>query len=179
MWKKEYAERRRRKYQESEAERERRRLQGRSSEANKVYMKTYYKNNGSKFKRTRQQQDVVNQRRRERYRNDPEFRERAKQAAKETRVRNPRTRLKQLLREYGMTIEQYENLVLKQNGVCAICKGKSSGDKRSSRLFIDHCHKTGKVRGLLCSPCNLGIGKLRDDPKVLRNAARYLEKSRD
>lgn len=73
---------------------------------------------------------------------------------------------KERVREHGLT--DSEANALKENASCAIC---SSTD----RLVIDHCHATGVVRGVLCSECNLGVGKFRDSPDLLRNAAHYLE----
>lgn len=61
-----------------------------------------------------------------------------------------------------------------QNHRCAICGGERTGP--GTRLHIDHCHKTGKVRGLLCSKCNTVIGLAGEDPVRLMNAALYLEK---
>lgn len=86
------------------------------------------------------------------------------------------------LKKFGLTVEQYEEMFILQNGVCAIC-GKpevkkqattKGGAKKTSRLCVDHDHKSGKVRGLLCYRCNTGIGKLNDDPELLRKASRYL-----
>ena len=74
-----------------------------------------------------------------------------------------------LKRVYGLTEEQYDILLETQGGRCAICK--TSPDKR--RLVVDYCHSSGRVRGLLCDACNLGLGKFRDDPKILQEAARY------
>jgi predicted nucleic-acid-binding Zn-ribbon protein len=72
-------------------------------------------------------------------------------------------------REYGLTEEEYNNMVLSQNNMCAIC------NKPSERtLHIDHDHVTGRVRGLLCSNCNLGIGLLQEDLVVLNRAIEYL-----
>ena len=72
-------------------------------------------------------------------------------------------------REYGLTEEEYNNMVLSQNNMCAIC------NKPSDRtLHIDHDHVTGKVRGLLCFNCNLGIGLLQEDLVVLNRAIEYL-----
>ena len=62
-----------------------------------------------------------------------------------------------------------------QNGLCLICKI----DLTHRKVNIDHCHKTGKVRGLLCVNCNLGIGNLREDPCILYSAFRYLNDFRD
>lgn len=70
---------------------------------------------------------------------------------------------------YGLTNEQYDEMLLVQNGVCAIC---GQTDKRK-RLAVDHCHDTGRIRGLLCSQCNVAIGALHNQD-LLDNAAEYL-----
>lgn len=80
--------------------------------------------------------------------------------------RRVRTRLK-----YGMS---YEEAVDRFGERCGICGSSSARDGRSTRLCIDHDHETGDVRGLLCGPCNRGIGYLADDPERLDAAARYL-----
>ncbi len=77
------------------------------------------------------------------------------------------------LATYGLSLEEYDILLLAQGGVCAIC-GKSQSGKRKMRLCVDHSHKTGQVRGLLCEKCNVGLGSFRDDPELLVRAARYL-----
>jgi len=85
--------------------------------------------------------------------------------------------------KYGMTLAEYDTLLLKQKEVCAICKRaernriKAGGVLRS--LAVDHDHETGVVRGLLCSSCNRGLGKFGDDPNRLRSAAEYLELSKE
>jgi hypothetical protein len=79
--------------------------------------------------------------------------------------------LKYKLQEHGLTLEQFQALLTKQNGVCAIC----GSDNEGKRLAVDHDHATEKVRGLLCSPCNFMLGSARDQSSVLRNAANYLE----
>lgn len=76
---------------------------------------------------------------------------------------------------YGITIEEYNSMLKNQNGRCKICSTLETGRKLSARLSVDHCHKTGKVRGLLCFHCNSGLGKFKDNPKVLENAIQYLE----
>jgi len=75
-----------------------------------------------------------------------------------------------LAKKYGMTEADYEHLLNAQNGCCAICSERE-------RLYIDHDHATGRVRGLLCNLCNLAIGKFRDSPMVLRAAAAYIERT--
>lgn len=77
-----------------------------------------------------------------------------------------------LKRSYGISLEDFEILLKKQNGVCKICTQSCS---RHSRLSVDHCHSTGVIRGLLCDRCNTGIGKFEDNPELLRKAAEYLE----
>ena len=72
-------------------------------------------------------------------------------------------------REYGLTEEEYNSMVLKQNNICAICNKYSE-----KTLFIDHNHETGKVRGLLCSNCNTGIGLFKEDIVSLSRAIDYL-----
>lgn len=83
------------------------------------------------------------------------------------------------LRQYGLTVETYEALVLAQSGLCAICQHPERGiDARTGeprRLAVDHDHRTGRVRGLLCLRCNQAIGQFADDPAVLHRAILYLE----
>ena len=81
---------------------------------------------------------------------------------------------------YGLTREDYDQMLKDQHYLCAICKQpepehiKNRRDKRGG-FCVDHCHKTGKVRAILCHSCNIGIGKFRDDPAFVRAAAEYLE----
>jgi hypothetical protein len=70
----------------------------------------------------------------------------------------------------GCSVEMYQALLEKQRGVCAICSRKP--DKY--RLTVDHCHETMRVRGLLCKPCNAGLGCFRDNPELIQTAKEYL-----
>lgn len=81
--------------------------------------------------------------------------------------------LREAYRRYGITMEQYRAMWLRQNGVCAICS-KPELTERNRLLTIDHDHDTGQVRALLCSHCNRAIGLLRDDPDVIAAAAAYV-----
>lgn len=72
---------------------------------------------------------------------------------------------------YGLSAEEYDELIFGEEARCAICGGQ---DSRRGRLCVDHNHQTGKVRGALCTDCNLAIGYLRDDPELFRKAAAYL-----
>jgi len=82
---------------------------------------------------------------------------------------------KKLQNHYGLSLEDYRAMEISQNGVCKICYGPPGG--RIKRLCVDHCHKTGKIRGLLCSKCNRAIGMLGDDPETIERASLYLRGS--
>ena len=77
------------------------------------------------------------------------------------------------LRKYGLSKEVWETILQKQGGKCAICRTATAGGRGT--WHVDHDHKTGKVRGLLCNRCNTGIGSLRDDPTILQAAIVYLK----
>ncbi len=79
-------------------------------------------------------------------------------------------------RKYKISSEDYFQMLADQNNSCGICKGANAGTK-DSRFRIDHCHKTGKVRGLLCHKCNAGIGMLGDNFTSVNAAAEYLKKA--
>lgn len=85
-----------------------------------------------------------------------------------------RQRKYQLKLSYGITEEDYQSLLLKQEGCCAIC-GTDTPTGKWKVFAVDHCHKTGKVRGLLCNECNRGMGLLKDSPELLLAAAQYLK----
>lgn len=102
-----------------------------------------------------------------------------KKAAREFNAANPEkmalvNRRSKLKAEYGMTLEQYDNMLEAQGGGCAVCGMISPGGK--GRFHVDHNHSTGKVRGLLCHLCNVGLGHFRDDVVTLTNAINYLNK---
>lgn len=75
-------------------------------------------------------------------------------------------------RKYGVTPEQYNELLDKQSGKCVIC-GYAFGQRKGD-IQVDHCHDSGKVRGLLCDKCNRGLGFFQDQKQLLENAAAYL-----
>ncbi len=82
-----------------------------------------------------------------------------------------------LMRKFGITVQQFEDMLEAQAGRCAIC-GKSpeeaNGHRHKHRLHVDHDHGTGRVRGLLCNNCNAGLGYLGDSMKNLKKAIQYL-----
>ncbi len=86
---------------------------------------------------------------------------------------------KQNLRKYGLTVDQYLQMLSDQNGACAICGNKEDRNRNGviTLLTVDHNHHNGLVRGLLCSKCNTGLGAFMDDTSMLRLAINYLEKS--
>ncbi|MET7438474.1 MULTISPECIES: endonuclease VII domain-containing protein [unclassified Streptomyces] len=75
-----------------------------------------------------------------------------------------------LKRQYGMTEAERDEMIAAQRGLCVICL-------KAPAIHVDHCHETGRVRGVLCFNCNSAIGKLGDDPDAVRRAAAYLEGS--
>lgn len=88
-----------------------------------------------------------------------------------------------LKRNYNISLDDYLVMALNQEFKCAICKNpETSVDKKKNKvrdLAVDHCHVTGKVRGLLCWKCNTSIGRLKDSIEILQNAIDYLKKSRE
>ena len=91
--------------------------------------------------------------------------------------RNISGRKYDLKSRYKITEKDYELMLKSQNRICLICDQpetvKLNGDIR--QLCVDHNHRTGKVRGLLCSSCNVMLGKAKDDPKILQKGANYIE----
>lgn len=88
-------------------------------------------------------------------------------------------RLRSALRDtrsgHGCSYEEYKRLEAKQKGKCAVCKKPPRGSKfNERRLHVDHCHRTGFIRGLLCIKCNVALGLLEDNPRLLKSALRYL-----
>ena len=77
---------------------------------------------------------------------------------------------RQIKRNYGITVEDYDAMYKSQSGLCAGCSKPNDG----SRFHIDHCHSTGKVRGLLCANCNIALGLVNDNIRTLISLASYL-----
>lgn len=82
---------------------------------------------------------------------------------------------RKFFKRYGLTETAYEELVAGSNGCCAICSTQNNNGKD---LCIDHCHTTGKVRGLLCNKCNMALGLLSDRIDLLDKAKEYLNENR-
>jgi hypothetical protein len=79
-----------------------------------------------------------------------------------------------LRRKFGITFEQFEEMQIRQNHSCSICSDKLSSDSRY--VHIDHCHKTGSIREILCQKCNAALGMVRDNIDILEKAIIYLKK---
>jgi hypothetical protein len=82
-------------------------------------------------------------------------------------------RAKRVVRDYGITIQQRDNIIANQQGLCAICLNVLPPGQG---MHIDHDHLTGRVRGILCRTCNMGLGLFKDSRALLEQAARYLSK---
>jgi hypothetical protein len=106
------------------------------------------------------------ERRRRKAKRDPVYR------AKLRRAKRTNNRRSFLRTQYGISLEDYEAMLKRQGGVCAICRKRSA-----ERLCVDHCHVTRKVRGLLCRRCNFGLGHFSDDPDLVEAAAAYLRRA--
>jgi hypothetical protein len=114
-----------------------------------------------------------NARRRERWANDPEYRAREgarRYARYHAHKHDADYQSKILKRLYGISQADYDVLLARQGGVCAICGRRP----KRGRLYVDHCHVTGRVRGLLCRGCNFALGHLRDNQRTMIAALAYL-----
>jgi hypothetical protein len=79
-----------------------------------------------------------------------------------------------LKKNYGISVEEYNQLLISQGGKCKICESPNPKSKRYENFCVDHDHRTGKIRGLLCTSCNRMIGLVHDDIESLERAIRYL-----
>lgn len=113
---------------------------------------------------------------------DPDF-DRKKNAGKYAKIKaDPRlaalraetVRKYNLKRKYGLTPEGFEKLVLDQGGRCAVCPREL--ENGGYKTHVDHCHETGKVRGLLCLQCNTALGKLGEDEDTILSLLEYVRK---
>jgi len=118
-----------------------------------------------------------------RKRQDPEFLKQEREASRQWRVNNPErfrrgVRSATLKKKYGITADEFDSILESQGGVCAICGSSTTRitvpGRRSHYLHVDHCHKTGTIRGLLCQPCNTALGKFNDSHEIVLRAAEYL-----
>lgn len=98
-------------------------------------------------------------------------------ACKECRRKNA---LKTNIKRYGISIEEFEDILSNQGGGCGICGQKESVsfDGKKTRLSVDHNHSSGGIRGVLCRKCNAAIGLLNDDAELVQRAADYIRDHR-
>lgn len=131
----------------------------------------FFFKNKAKGKRNAQCKDCYKRKRKETY---PDYyqakRDEYLARARNRRLQNPNGRRAEYLSKYGLTVEDYEKMFSAQNGQCAIC-GNASPDKV---LNVDHDHKTGKVRALLCNGCNTALGHIRENPGIAQSIIHYL-----
>lgn len=125
---------------------------------NAEYKANQKQNTKNWFAKNPEKAKLIQERRRHKDRTDPERRLRYKN--------------RWLKREYGITIEQYLNLIEIQNNSCALCYRKPG----KIALHVDHCHKTNKVRGLLCHQCNWYLGTIDADPTIINRIIEYLKR---
>lgn len=94
---------------------------------------------------------------------------------------NPIKQNTTLIKRYGSSFIEYHQILQLQNNQCAICKItleelKKRNPQNQKSLALDHCHKTNKIRGVLCGKCNIGLGYFDDNPELLEKAAQYLRR---
>ncbi|MDE2031370.1 MAG: endonuclease VII domain-containing protein [Patescibacteria group bacterium] len=104
-----------------------------------------------------------------------------RETQKEWRNKNPErhavTKANFDLKKFGLTFNDYNRLFENQNGACAICKTTNpKGRGKTRTLAVDHCHKSGKIRALLCNSCNGALGMVKDNVQILKDMINYLEK---
>lgn len=103
------------------------------------------------------------------------YRARANAAEAVWREKNPDAHKDRMLRSaYGISLGDYNSMLVNQGGVCAICFSDDVGKKNAKYFYVDHDHKTGEVRGLLCHRCNTFLGHARDNLATLVGAIYYL-----
>ena len=84
-------------------------------------------------------------------------------------------RAAKLKERYNMSLSEYDEMLIRQGGACAICGSTDVKRKNSKHFLVDHCHSTGRVRGLLCYKCNIGLGAFEDNKVFILSAVKYLE----
>ncbi len=162
-----------------------------NKERRREYNKEWYKNNKEKVKKYNEENAEKIKNRTKKYYQKPEVKEKRrlnfkkweeentehrKQYLKEYEQR-PEAKSKRLERIFGITLFDYNEILKKQNNCCYICyKHKNEFNKR---LAVDHDHKTGEVRGLLCMRCNSSLGGFEDNVDFLKRAIEYLRRSKD
>jgi hypothetical protein len=128
-----------------------------------------------KAKLTAEKKEQMRERERER-RSTPEYREYAREYKRKDRNTpegKEKERNRSLKRKYGLTASQWDGLFVDQGSCCAICKSTEPGSIKG--WHTDHCHATGKIRGILCPHCNKALGYFKDSVGYLQAASKYLK----
>lgn len=139
----------------------------------KLALKRYYENHKNEIKAYRQRPEVADRLRLSKkewaVRNHEKVLSKNRNWRKKNQEKSKSYRLKYT---YGISLDDYQQKFLEQKGLCAICKTPPT----NRPLFVDHCHKTNKIRGLLCTTCNFALGALDDNITYFIEAIKYLEK---
>jgi hypothetical protein len=133
------------------------------NEKTKQYRKQWYLDNRERV-REKNRQNYIN--------NREERRKKGKEWENNNKEKCRRYRRDWQLQKLGITLEQYEETLLKQGNKCAVCVSDKPGGR--GNFHADHCHKTGKFRGLLCQKCNMALGMMNDDINILLKFVEYL-----
>jgi hypothetical protein len=136
-----------------------------TKEERKEYMKEYYQKNKDKLNKYQKEYDKKHRKSKKEY--DKKYREKNKGDKKEYQKKYT------LKRSYGISTDQYNDMMNKQNGKCSIC------NEPLKKPNIDHEHQTGYVRDILCHNCNTGIGYFKENPELLQKGIEYLEKHKN
>src|SRR5580658_1161477 len=160
-----------------QARKSRQNIQQRDPEKWAAYMRAYHEKNRDKDNARVKADRVANPEKYRKWDRQRYERDKAKRLAS-CNARASRPEIKQknratyFLRRFGISIEQWDAMLLACDGRCAICSEKF---ERPNEPHVDHCHQTGVVRGLLCHSCNSGLGHFRDNQQFLIQAASYLK----
>lgn len=146
------------------------------------YARKYYKENREKVLEFMKKYNISHKKEKREYEKKRYIKEAEKQKnySRNYRKEHPEwEKNNQLKNKYGITLDSYNELLVKQNGVCAICLNREKSKNKFGKvrnLYVDHNHETGKVRGLLCHNCNSMLGYSGDNPTILEIGKEYLIK---
>ena len=129
-----------------------------------------------KRKRKRRPDDVSKTRKAYYYKDQKHLLEYKRKCYAENKTLRLKNKNRALQNNYGISLKDYYEMEKQQDYKCAIC-GTNEKNKRTKYFDVDHCHETGKVRGLLCTNCNQGLGKFKDNIHLLKQVITYLEHS--
>lgn len=130
-----------------------------TTEAQRSYFRKYYQQHKNEISVSRKQYYLDNKSKYEKY-NESDY-----------------VRTRTLHNRYKLSIDDYEKMVVEQGSRCAICGTDNPGRKsKNNHWFIDHCHETNKIRGLLCHKCNLGLGHFNDNIDLMEKAIEYIRR---